>query len=130
MSEHTKDELYAQLSELIGEMSWGIGLPRVMTVAIKESHDSPVKLIDVSAEHSQPYFEAIYKNMKSNKKYNPLRNAMQKVEQLQSANAELVEALEAIVRAPVQGHGAFEVYARAVAKQALAKHKQSGVGNV
>lgn len=82
---HTKDELYAQIAELVGEMSWGIGLPVVMEVVVKESLDSPPKTIKVRAEHSQPYFEAIYQKAKGSPEYNPLRSAHSRIASLESA---------------------------------------------
>lgn len=92
---HTKDELYSQVAELVGEMSWGIGLPRVMTVAVKKTFDSPVEMLEVSAEHAQPYFEAIYQKAKASPEYNPLRSARQRIEELQRQNAEAITLLKA-----------------------------------
>lgn len=87
------DYLYAQVTELIGELSWGIGLPTVMNVGIIDPLTKEVQRIAVSGTSQKPYFAAIYDKVRANIKYNPLKTERDKVYRLEQQNAELLSAL-------------------------------------
>jgi len=87
------DYLYAQVTELIGELSWGIELPTVVNVGIIDPLTKEVQRIAVSGTSQKPYFAAIYDKVRANIKYNPLKTERDKVYRLEQQNAELLAAL-------------------------------------
>ena len=88
------DYLYAQVTELIGELSWGIGLPTVMNIGIIDPLTKEVQSIAVSGMSQKPYFAAIYDKVRANIKYNPLKTDRDMVYRLEQQNAELLAVME------------------------------------
>jgi hypothetical protein len=72
-------EKYAAITELIGEMSWGIDVPSPIVLSYVERLGEGIKTIAMTPKSMEPVFEAIYQKLKTAPNYNPLKDANQRI---------------------------------------------------
>jgi hypothetical protein len=68
-----EEEMFIRITNLIGEMSWGIDLPSPMSVVMQSQDGEPQKLYAVDPENYHIVFAAIYTKLKKNPYYSPLK---------------------------------------------------------
>jgi len=92
-AEKAQEDAFVRITELIGEMSWGIGIPSPVVIRycdisgeIKTKHCEPKEL--------EPVFEAIYSKLKAVPDYNPLPNLRAENNQLEARVAVLEKAID------------------------------------
>lgn len=72
---NTEAERYCAITELIGEMSWGVDLPSPIVLHYVEELGGEVKSKAMTPRSMEPIFSAIYHKLKTAPNYNPLREA-------------------------------------------------------
>ena len=95
------DKAFARITELVGEMAWGIDLPADMTVLIKTENGDPPQEYDVDPLSYKVVYDAIWQKLKLNEGYNPyvdlqlkLQERINENQKLQYKNDELEANLE------------------------------------
>jgi len=84
-------EKYAAITELIGEMSWGIDVPSPIVLSYVERLGEGIKTIAMTPTSMEPVFEAIYQKLKSAPEYNPLKDANKRIAEQDALIKELQE---------------------------------------
>lgn len=102
MNATAEQEAYVKITEIIGEMAWGIELPSPMQVSYLE--DGKLMHRMIRPESYEPVFDAIYRRLKMNTEYSPVQIWRDKEEQmnahiikLENALIELLEAYDSIL---------------------------------
>ncbi|MDH3981312.1 MAG: hypothetical protein OES84_00250 [Kiritimatiellaceae bacterium] len=88
------NEQFIRITELIGEMSWGIDLPSPMTVYMQAWGDKePSKILATDPKNYEVVFDAIYQKLKNNPDYSPLREERKRYSSLAEENRKLKDQL-------------------------------------
>lgn len=97
------NDSFVRITELIGEMAWGVELPHVFNIEILKpfpfddgpiSDDLPIEKHALSPISMKPIFEAIYQKLKKDPVYNPLPEARQENHELRQRIKELEDLVK------------------------------------
>lgn len=98
-------EAFVAITELIGEMGWGIGLDIEVPVAVQyiprtsadEPELQPIQTVTLHPKSMEPVFDSIYRRLVNSQHYNPMRDLKRNSDLMTTENHRLdliVKALE------------------------------------